>query len=96
MNRKQVKDFLKSLKKLDPIIIEWVDAEGDPSGGWQDLNAPMTESHVTAKTVGFYLGHSKTLLRTFSDIDLSNGTGNMRNDIQLSNVKSVKVLNVLD
>jgi hypothetical protein len=95
MNKKQVKEFLASLKKLDIVLVEWMDAESDCSDEWKDVDAPIGARIVTAKTVGFYTGHNKSLLRTFSNYDPSNNMGTGRGDIPLANIKNVRLLNVL-
>jgi hypothetical protein len=93
MTKTDVKKFLKTLDKLDIIRVEWVDAEKD-DGGWLSLEEaiPKNQKYVTAVTVGFYIGHSKELLRCTSDYDKSNNKIYGTNDIQLSNVKEIRRL----
>ena len=88
-----IRDQLKALSKLDVILVEWVDAEKD-DGGWLSLEEaiPKNQKYVTAVTVGFYIGHSKELLRCTSDYDKSNNKIYGTNDIQLSNVKDIRRL----
>lgn len=94
MNKTQVKKFLKTLAKLDIIRVEWVDAEKDDSDGWMSIEEamPKPEKHVTAITVGFFIGFSKELLRCTSDYDTNNNKIYGTNDIQLSNVKDIRRL----
>ena len=89
-----IRDQLKALNKLDVILVEWVDAEKDPGDGWCDIDEafPPKNKYVTARTVGFYVGKSTSLLRTTSDYDPSNNEVYGYNDIQLSNIKNITVL----
>jgi|7_EtaG_2_1085326.scaffolds.fasta_scaffold05882_2 hypothetical protein len=94
--KKIVREQIKKLKKLDIILVEWVDAEEDRSTGWTDVDSmiPSRGNFVTAQTVGFYAGHSRTLLRTFANYDPSNNMGTGRDDIPLINIKEIKIMAV--
>tara|TARA_R110000824_G_C14657100_1_gene617372 strand:+ start:155 stop:469 length:315 start_codon:yes stop_codon:yes gene_type:complete len=96
MNKKDVKLLLKALRPLDMILVEWVDAEKDCGDGWVDIGsaAPHEQVFVTAKTVGFFVAQSKTLLRLTSDYDPSNNKIYGYNDIQVANVKAVYSLHL--
>ena len=92
MTKKELRIKLKSLKTLDIILVEWVDAEKDDGAGWVDIEEVIptnNQRYVTAVTVGFYIGYSKELLRCTSDYDKSNKKIYGTNDIQLSNIKSI-------
>jgi hypothetical protein len=94
MNKTQVKKFLKELDKLARIEVEWVDAEKDHGDGWLDMDEaiPKNQKYVTAITIGYFIGYSKELLRCTSDYDKSNNKIYGTNDIQLSNVKEIRLL----
>lgn len=98
MNKKQVKDFLAGLSPLDPILVEWLDAEKDSGEGWVLLAdaMPIKSQFVAASTVGFYVGKTADRVRTTSDYDPSNGKVYGYDDIQLSNIRNIRRLNVLD
>jgi hypothetical protein len=90
---KETRAILKSLKHLDMVMVEWIDAEQE-SSGWQDITAPIGTRVVVARTVGFYSIHNKSLLRTYSNYDPSNGMGTGRDDIPLSAIKGIFKLEV--
>jgi|TARA_R110000765_G_C18606090_1_gene569736 hypothetical protein len=92
--KKQIREQIKKLERLSVVLIEWVDAEKDPGDGWCNIDEalPSKNQYVTARTVGFYVGKSPSLLRTTSDYDPSNNKVYGYNDIQLSNIKSITVL----
>ena len=89
--KKDLKFKLKSLEKLDIIMVEWVDAEKDAGDGWVSIGdaMPKTSKYVLAKTVGFFVGYNKDILRCTSDYDKSNIKIYGTNDIQLSNIKNI-------
>lgn len=93
MNKKEIKAFIKTLKRLDIILVDWVDAEQDNGDEWKDIDTPIGSRVVTAKTIGFYTKHNKELLRTYCNYDPSNNLGTGRNDIQISNIKNIVKLN---
>ena len=39
--KKEVREKLKSLNKLDIIVVDWVDAESDCSDEWKDIDVPI-------------------------------------------------------
>ena len=88
MNKKEINAKLKSLKQLDLILIEWIDAETDDSG-WQSIDTPIGTRVVTAQTVGFYVSHNAKILRTTSNFDPSNNMCTNREDIPRSNIKGI-------
>jgi hypothetical protein len=92
MNKKQIRTILKELTKLDIVLIDWVDAEGDSSDEWKDIDTPIGSRVVTAKTVGFYTSHNKNLVRTYSNYDPSNNMGTGRGDIPIINIKTISIL----
>jgi hypothetical protein len=87
--KKEVRETLKSLNKLDLILIDWVDAESECSDEWKDVDAPIGGRVVVAKTVGFYTGHNKNIIRTYGNYDPSNNMGTARGDIPLTNIKNI-------
>ena len=89
--KKDLKFKLKSLEKLDIIMVEWVDAEKDAGDGWVSIDEamPKTSKYVLAQTVGFFVGCNKDILRCTSDYDKSNSKIYGTNDIQLSNIKNI-------
>ena len=89
--KKEVREKIKSLNKLDVIKVEWVDAEKDDGEGWADIDlaVPGKQKYVTASTVGFFVGYNKELLRCTSDYDKSNNKIYGTNDIQMSNIKAI-------
>ena len=89
--KKDLKFKLKSLEKLDIIMVEWVDAEKDAGDGWVSIDEamPKTSKYVLAQTVGFFVGYNKDILRCTSDYDKSNSKIYGTNDIQLSNIKNI-------
>jgi len=68
--KKDLKFKLKSLEKLDIIMVEWVDAEKDAGDGWVSIDEamPKTSKYVLAQTVGFFVGYNKDILRCASVI----------------------------
>tara|TARA_R110000787_G_scaffold39903_11_gene99642 strand:- start:1747 stop:2031 length:285 start_codon:yes stop_codon:yes gene_type:complete len=90
--KKEVREKLNSLEKLDVIVVDWVDAESDCSDEWKDIDIPIGGRIVVAQTVGFYIGHNKNLIRTVSNYDPSNNMGTGRGDIPLTNIKNIATL----
>lgn len=91
MNKKEVKLFLKSLKPLDLVLVDWVDAEKDIGEGWVDTATciPAERVFVVANTVGFYIGASKTIVRVANNIDKGNEKNYGYDDIQVANIKDI-------
>jgi hypothetical protein len=98
--KRLVRGQLKLLKLLDLVLIEWVDAENTPKdGGWMDIHSILpkkTTRVVIARTVGFYIGHSKTLICTTANYDPSNQCVYGLDDIPLSAIQTIVRLEVRD